>query len=1023
MKLPRLALENYQFTLIVIILMVVSGIVSLVTMPRSEDPQVTNSGASVYVIYPGANPTDMEQLVVDPLEKAINELEDIRKMSAYMEDGLAVIHTEFELGTDPDDKYSDFLQKINGVRSDLPADIKDLSTEKWAVSNVNIIQVALVSETAEFSDLQAEAERLERAFEKVAGVKQVELWAFPKRQVQIILDPEKMVQMNVPLSQMIGAVQGSSLNIPGGYIDLGKKRFNIQTSGNYQNLDEISRTIVNSTGTETVQVGDVATVNFDYEDPNYYARVNGKRAIFITASQKEQTNIFTITDQLKQVLADFQVALPSSMEVRMVFDQSVSVASRLSTFFNNLLQGLVLVCLVVLAGVGLRASFIVMMAIPISIFIGLSLLDWSGYGIEQMSIAGLVIALGLLVDNAIVVIENISRFLSRGHAHKQAAIGATSQVGWAIVSATATTLLAFLPIIMMRNVTGEFIRSMPLTVIYTLSASLLIALTLTPFLASRMLRPRQFTEKPLVQRLVLSFIDTRYKRFLEQALDRKKAVLISAVFIFLMSLSLFPLIGVSFFPKAEKPQFIINVNTPQGTSLDKTNEAVQYVERALEKRRDLTHYTANIGCSNPRIYYNVIPKRPQSTHGQLFVQLEHYDQSHMSALIDELREYCDRYPEAQIEVKELEQGPPVEAPIAIKILGENLNTLKNIADDAERFFSETPGTVNILNPLSTSKTDLHFVINRNKAGLLGIPIHEIDTTIRMCIAGLNIATFRDETGEEYDLVVRLKNGRELEIEDLDRIFLSSANGQAVPLRHLASIEFKSSPLEIHHYNLERNVTITADVERGFSVDAVTRQIVSKLEAYDWPKGYRYYVSGEVEEQEESFGGLFQAVIVAMIAIFGVLVLQFRSFAQPVIVFVAIPLAVIGSMISLLITGNTFSFMAFIGMASLVGIVVNNSIILVDYCNQLLREGLSVRDAVVSAGTARFLPILLTTVTTIGGLLPLTVLGGSVWAPMGWTIIGGLTTSTFLTLIIVPILYSIVTHEPDTNKETKAPIEP
>ncbi|MFC1851146.1 efflux RND transporter permease subunit [candidate division CSSED10-310 bacterium] len=1010
MNVPRYAIANYQFTIVVILLLVLSGVVSLSTMPRSEDPQVTNSGGSIYVVYPGANPMDLEELIIDPIEEALNELEDIKKIDSYMEDGLAVTHIEFESGTDPDEKYSDVLQKVNSIQNRLPRDIAALSTQKWAISNVNILQVAIVSASAEYKELEQEAERLKTEFEKVAGVKKAEIWAFPEQEVRVAVDLEKMAQYRIPLSQITGAIQSANMNIPGGYVDIGSRRFNVQTSGALVDLEALRFTVVHSQGSEIVYLKDVADVFFTYKDDQYQARINGKRAVFVTAMQKEQTNIFTIRKNLNAVQREFKTELPASMSLFTVFDQSESVSRRLNSFFSNLLQGLILVSVVVLFAVGLRAAVIVMLAIPISIFIGIGLVDISGYGIEQMSIAGLVIALGLLVDNAIVVTENISRFLRMGKSHQEAAVAGTSQIAWAIISATATTVLAFVPVIMMRNITGEFIRSMPLTVVYTLLASLFMALTLTPFLSSKFLSGNGKIERGFGARFFKRLVETYYRSILDFALKNRKTVLFAAVVILGGSVALFPLVGVSFFPKAEKPQIIINISTPHGTSLAETDQAARFAERILSQDPNVKHYATNVGRSNPRIYYNIIPKREKSTHAQLFVELHSFNQNKMTSFLSDLRNKLEQYVGAKIEVKELEQGPPVEAPIAIKIIGDNLDELRNLARKLEQIIKKTPGTVNVRNPLATSKTELHVRINREKAGMLGIPLHEIDRTIRASLVGLPISRFRNQQGQEFDIVIRLPQKSTTTIDDFDRIYCTSVTGSPIPLRHLASLELKASPLQINHYKLERNVTVTADVERGVSVDHATKQIMVELAQIDWPKGYRSYIAGELEQREESFGGMEQAVLVALIAIFGVLVLQFRSFTQPLIVFSAIPLAIIGSIIALLITGYSFSFMAFIGLASLVGIVINNSIILVDYTNQLRARDYSLHQALQEAGETRFRPIILTTVTTIGGLLPLTLKGGSTWAPMGWTIIGGLITSTFLTLVIVPVLYSIFTGQ-------------
>ncbi len=1023
MGLTRLAIENYQFTIVVVVMLVLSGIISFFTMPYSEDPPVSQAGTTVTVIYPGANPTDMEQLVIDPVEEAVNELDDIHSIESSMGDGIALVAVRFLTGSDPDEKYSDVTEKVNTIRDELPDGITNLDTWKWSVSDTNILQVAIVSDSVSYAQMEKEAERLKKKLVKTQGIREVETWAYPEQEVRVTLDLDKMSRAGVSLNQLFGVIQSANVNIPGGDVDIGARSFNIQTSGSYRSLEDIADTVVHSTGRQIVHLKDIADVHFDYKDEEYRARFNGKRAVFVTATQKEETNIFSIFRDIKPAISEFERQLPESMSLHYVFDQSMSVNVRVRKFADNLIQGIMLVGVVVLLSLSFRASIIVMLAIPISIAIGIGFVDLTGYGIQQMTITGLVIALGILVDNAIVVTENTTRFLRMGFDRKESAIRGTNQISWAIVSATATTVLAFIPIIMMRDVTGEFIRSMPLTVVYTLSASLFIALTFTPYLSSKLLKLEEASHEEgrsrfsdvvrwlpsRVQAFQEQFIRGPYRKVLNLALSHNKSTLVISLAAFIGSLALFPLIGVSFFPKAEKPQLIINVTAPKGTSLDKTDEVAKYVESVLSSREEIKHYATNVGHGNPRIYYNVLSKTRDMAHAQFFIELEKYDREMMSNLLDDLRgEFAD-YPDARIDVKELEQGPPVEAPIAIRIIGERLDVLKDVSRDIENIISSTPGTINVDNPLTTSKMDLHVRIERRKAGMLGLQLLDIDRTIRTCIAGMPITKYRDPEGEEYDISVRLPVESKTSIADFDKIYLTSVTGAQIPLRQVASFEFRSSAQEITHRDLDRSTTITADVLGDYSTGKITNEIISRLDEYDWKPGYRYEVGGEAESREESFGGMGKAIVIAMVGILAVLILQFRSFIQPLIVFAAIPLAIIGSILALLITRNTFSFTAFVGLTSLVGIVVNNSIILVDYTNQLRRQGKDLVPALKEAGETRFRPIIFTTATTIGGLLPLTLAGGTLWAPMGWTIIGGLFVSTVLTLIIVPALYKTLSR--------------
>jgi multidrug efflux pump subunit AcrB len=1010
MRIPRIAVDNHHFTLVLILLLCLFGAYAFLSMPRSEDPQITVPGASVVVVYPGASSGEMEHLVIDILEEAVNELEDIDQIGSTSGDGIADLGVEFVLGSDPDEKFREFVEKIESVRSELPAEILSLETFKWEVGTVNILQLALVSETAAYPELKREADMLRDLLEQVGGVRRVKIHACPDQEVSVALDPERMAGMGLSLNQVIAAIRDANAEIPGGSIDSGGRRFTVRTSGLFRSLDEIRSTVVHSAAGTLVALKDIAAVKMSDADNEYRARYNGRRAIFITLSQKQATNIFRINRRISPLLEEFRSTLPPAMKLYTAFDQSESVARRFRVFFGNLLQGILLVGLIVFLGVGRRQSLIVVLVIPLSLLIGVGFVHLSGFGLQQMTIAGLVIVLGILVDNAIVVTENISRYLYRGETPLRAALLGASQVGWAITSATATTLLAFLPLITMQNLAGRFIRSMPVTVLFTLTASLLLALTFSPYLASRILAGGKMQRRSWMHRHLEGFIHGGYTRFLDWCLHHTAWVLGSALVLLAAAVLVFVFfVGTSFFPKAEKPQFMINVVAPRGSSVARTDEAVRFAERALAGEEAIEHYAANIGKGNPRIYYNLASLGERSYYGQIFVQLVRYDPRETPFLLEELRRRFAGYPGARIEVKELEQGPPMEAPVAIRVMSSSLKQLEELSREVERRILEVPGTINVSNPLGTTRTDIRVRVNRDKAGLLGVSLADIDRAVRAGLSGLAVSTYRDPEGREYDIVCRLGTGgteRKPGLPDLERIRITSVTGSQIPLRQLAVLELASGPAEIRHFNLERSVTVTADVSSRASVREVTRQVVAGLEGISWPRGTRYHVAGETENQQESFGGLGMAVLIALVGIFGVLVLQFRSFSQPFIIFSSLPLAFIGSVAALYISGLSFSFTAFVGLTSLVGIVVNDAIILVDFANQLVREGKETVSALKEAGQVRFISIILTSATTIAGLLPLTLRGGTLWAPMGLAIIGGLFSSTALTLIVVPVLFKL-----------------
>lgn len=1009
MNIPKFSISNYQFTLTAFVFLFVMGLSAFLTMPQREDPALDIANMAVVAVYPGANPEDVESQVTDPIEEAINELDDIKEVITTIRDGVSVTEVEFEFGTNADDAFEDVQGKVTEIQDELPADLYDLSVRKFSTNTVAIFQVALIGETVSYRDLKLQAEELKEVIEQVSGVRKVEIDAFPEQEVRIALNPVLMSNMNISPDDIANAVQSNNANIPGGAIKVSSRSYNIKTSGAYEDLEEIKRTVVGSYNGRLVYLDNVADVFFDYEDERWLARYNGRRCLYINVQQKDGYNIFSISEPLKTALSEAN--LKEGMELAYVFDQSAGVETRVNGFLNNLLQGILLVGLIILLALGFRSASIVMLAIPLSILIGLWVVNQMGYALQQISIAGLVVALGLLVDNSIAIIENIERYLAQGYSRKEAAIAGTQQLIAPITSATLTTVLAFIPIVMMPDVTGAFIKALPITVIATLIASLIGAITLTPLLATWILKEKKGKElkETFVFTQLQRFVRGPYRRLLNTAMRYKWVTMGLASLSLVGALALFPLVGLSFFPKAEKPQFRITITLPNGSNLDATDRSLRYVEEVLEAKEEVSYYASNIGHGNPRIYYNVPSTNYSNSFGEVFVVLKEYEVDVFYTFLDELRAEFSNYADARIDVKEFVQGPPSQAPIELSISGDDLDQLQEYARQVENAVLAAPSAINVNNPLRTNSTDLYFKINRDKAMLLGVPIYQIDQTIRTYVSGNVIGKFRDKDAEDFNLVMRYHFQEKFELDYFDEIKVQSVNGRFVPLKQLASISFAEAPSRITHLDNRRTATILADLKKGVTLDEAVAEVRQELDQIEWAPGYSYTFKGDLENRSESFGGLGIATMLAVLLILGVLIIQFKSFTQPLIIFSALPLAIIGSILALLITGINFSFTAFVGLTSLIGIAINNSIVLVDFANTLYEDGETVEAAAKQAGEVRFVPIVLTTLTTILGLLPLTLAGGSLWSPMGWTIIGGLITSTTFVLLIVPILYVLFTR--------------
>lgn len=1016
MRLPQLALKNYLFVLTAIGLAIFLGVRSFNTMPRAEDPFLSLPNYTIIVVYPGANPEDMEELIVDPIEEVVDEIDNITEIRTEMANSLAVIKVEAEFGIDYDEVYDDIVSEINKIRSELPAGIIQLDIEQFIPEErVVIHQFALTSESVPYSILNDKAEDFEDLLETLDQIKKVEIEASPQEEVRIELDFEKIANLGLNLNGIINTLQSNNVNIPGGTLKSGNLGFTIQTSGNYESLEEIRNTAVLAKENQIVFLRDIAEVNFNYEDMRWIARHNGKKAIYLNVTQKRGSNIIKLAEQINELTHDFKKTLPNVIQLETAFEQAPAVKLRINDFISNLLQGILLVGVIILIFLGWRSSIIIIVVIPLSILIALTVLDISGYALQQISIAALVIALGLLVDNGIVVIENIVRFRREGHTLIKAAALGTSEVGYAIISSTITTILSFLPLALLESGPGEFLKTLPLTVIFVLGASLLLALTFTPILASKILRKKKDSTPSYVTRNIESFVEKRYAPLLNFALKKGILVLLFAFGLLGGAAALFPSIGISFFPTADKPMLLIDIDLPYTSNINHTDKTVRYVESVLDTTDFVKNYTVNAGHGNPQVYYNRIPEEYKTNHGEVLVNFKEWNPEQFYKTLDAFRVAFSDYPDAQISFRELKNGAPFEAPIEILLIGKNVDTLKRISYDVETMMRSTEGVIDIDNPLAIGKTDINVQIHREKAILYNVPILTIDQTIRATLSGLTIDQVQiDSDDEKYPLVIRMPLKKEAVMEDFEKVYITNTKGHDIPLKQLATIQFEQNYAKLNHFNTHMNTAITANVVDPDKTKDYTEAIIPRLKGYPWPEGYSYYLGGEYETQNESFGDLGILLATALILIFAVLVLQFKSITQPIIVFSAIPLALSGSFIALFLSNWSFSFFAFVGFISLQGIVVNNSIILVDYTNQLIAEGKEKMEAIKIAAKRRFTPIVLTSLTTILGLMPLTVSGTSLWSPLGWTLIGGMVSSTFLTLLVVPILYNWLTKKKTNN---------
>jgi len=850
------------------------------------------------------------------------------------------------------------------------------------------------------------AESLEKDIERIKDIKWVEIQAAPDKEIHIDLDLDRMATMKLGLNQVIGLIQANNINIPGGDIDLGQKKYNIKTTSEFKTIDDIKSTIVQVTPDgKTVKLGQISEIYYTEETTDHIARHNNHRAIWVNSAMKDKKNIIAVRHELENVLSHFKEKLPKGITLEHAFDQEIGVKHRLSGLGRDFAIAIFLVLLTLLP-LGTRASIVVMISIPLSLSIGLFMLDLLGYTLNQLSIVGMVVALGLLVDDSIVVVENIERYMRKGISAKEAAISATNHIMVAIMGCTATLLLAFLPLANLPEGSGDFIRSLPMAVMLTVLASLFVSVTIIPFLSSILLKAHENAaggEGNFFFNAFKKYVNNPYQKLLQWCMTHKVTTLVLAAVIF------GPVLGFSLFPESEKPIVTIDIETEPGSNLTHTDKVVRKVEQKLLSFPEIDHISANAGKGNPRIYYNEFQRQNSSNFGQIIVYLD--EKTKVPEIIkfaEKARTELANFPGVRIEVKRFQQGPPITAPVEMRIIGNNLDTLDQLSAKVEKLVKARQGTMYVRNDLKYVKSDIIVDVNKEKAGLYGINGAEIAKTVRLAIAGLDISEISNTEGDEFKMKISLTQNTENALQMFDKVYVTSMSGSLVPLKNIAELSLKPSASIIRHFNKERYALVSCFAQNGVNISQLTDDILNDIATHvPMPDGYRVIAAGERESSQESFGGLGTIIILTVFGLLAILILEFRTFKSTIIVLSVIPMGIIGALVALYVSGESLSFVATVGIIALMGIEIKNSILMVDYTNGLREQGMNLYDAVMDGAETRFLPILLTSMTAIGGLTPLVLENSPLISPLAIVLIGGLISSTLLSRLVTPVLYYLI----------------
>ncbi len=1028
MKLTRGAIARYPMIFAFMVIIALLGLKTYRQLPRESSPDVKIPFVMVMTPYAGTSPEDMENLVTRKLEKQLKGIKDLKQMTSSSSYGMSSITLEFESRVVMSDALQTVRDRVELAKPDLPQDPRDdlVVREVSSADAFPVMQVNLYGDVDLFR-LKQLGEDLQEKLEQIPGVLDIDLVGGVENEVRVDVDPQKLIYYDLSLQDVQDAVGLQNLTIPGGKFSQGNLDYQVRVPGEVAEPEKILDFIVKPGVQPPVHVRDVAAVSFGMKDRETISRADGHDAVTLVVKKRSGENIIRIARDVRAVLDEQRALLPRGVEIGIVADQSITIENMVHELENNILSGLILVVVILLAFFGVRNALFVGLAIPFSMLITFIVLTLLGITLNMVVLFSLILALGMLVDNAIVIVENIYRHRGQGEGPEEAADIGTSQVAAAVTASTLTTVCAFGPLVFWPGIMGEFMKYLPITVIITLSASLLVAMVFNPVLCARFMKdPRQEDRSLIGDRLLARGLAV-YRPFLEWSLNHRfpVMVLVNLSLVGVIVLFAFHNAGVELFPDTEPEFATVNIDAPSGTRIEVTDGYAAAIENEVAALPDLKAYTTSVG----------VPIDQQGGGGSLpshqgqitlqFVPMRDRAGSSRQAL-EKLRRNLEDFTGARITVKKMEDGPPTGAPVNIEVSGDDFDVLGRIAADVRDTLRQVPGVVNITDNYDRSLPELRLITDREKSGRYGLQTMDIAGTVRTALHGTDVAKFR--SGEdEYDITVRLAPGFRGQVEDLGEIPVFF-EGQAVPLSAFSRAEFGAGLAAVHRIDARRVVTVSADAAPGYNAAALLKEIRGKLDGYALPGGYALDYTGENKDQVEAEEFLSNAFMLAIMLIFVVLVSQFSSVTVPVVILFSVILSLIGVLTGLMVTGTPFGIiMTGVGVISLAGIVVNNAIVLLDYIIQLRKRGMDKTEAIIRAGATRFRPVILTAVTTILGLIPLTtglsldfnalghgrlhdvlIIGGESsqwWGPMGVAVIWGLAVATFLTLIVVPVMYS------------------
>ena len=1020
MKITEFSIKRKVTTAMLALTIVVLGSIAFTKLGLDFFPDVEFPTVSVITVYSGASPEDIENTISRPLEQIINSVSRVKQVSSVTTEGLSIIMVEFEWGTNLDFAAQDVRDQIGYFRSRLPEAATDSLVVKFNLQQFPIMIGGITADMPLVELKNLVEEEVAPKLQKVDGVASFRVYSTEVREIVVDIDRSALESTNISQDQILYALRLGNLNLPAGRIVDSFSESVVRTIGEFESLDDIRHTVVGYTQTgQPIYIRDVAEVKDTLKENRFVTRIRGGQGLIFTINKRSGANTVSTAEGVNRELDNILENLTWDVSFYPRMDQSEIILNSLRHTRSNFFVGGLLAFLVILISLrSLRPTIIIVLAIPFSVFTTFIVLYAARYTINIMTLGGLALGIGMLVDNAVVVIENVFRHLEEGNDANEASKKGSSEISTAITASTLTTIAVFFPMMFASGITGKMAGALAVSIAISLLASLFVAFTLVPSLTSLIFRKSNDPLQPKKERGSKQDQNLKsiYQKALQYILRRRTAALLVALGLVVLSLVLIPFLGTEFIPAMDYDWLILSVKLPVGTSLDETNRVVVIIEEIIKREPGVEAVSAQMGTQadvNPQDLASAFSTT--DTHeGLLWIKLTDRNKRRLSDvdILENIRQKLPNFENIKLEALDVTQVMTMgaQAPIDIKVSGKDLSKIKQIADRIVQRIQDVEGLRDVSHTLEEGKPEYHISLNRRRIFEMGLKTSQVASALQSSSRGIIVTRFRDGN-EEVDVRVRFKEIYRDSLEDIEKIPIIAPPKPPVRLEQVASISRGEGPIQITRENQVRKASVLANIAER-DLGSIVKDIEGRLREIhdDLPAGYFIEYGGQYKEMRETFGIMSGAFILAVLLVYMILASLFESFLYPFIIMFTIPLAFIGVVLALLVSGKSINLPVLIGFVILGGIAVNNGIVLVDYINQLKKRGLEKKEAILQACSVRLRPVLITALTTIVGMLPMALsasAGSELRAPMAITVVGGLTATTFLTLFIIPIIYSLI----------------